>query len=95
MQRWQAVGIAIEHVELVCQLVDHQVVGFPAAAGQYSGPGHDHRALLPGLAAVFAIPYMLHATGVAMALRALEIVRVEDDFVKALVPVEVPQVQQR
>jgi hypothetical protein len=38
---------------------------------------------------------MHHATGVAVALRADEVIRVEDDFAKATVPVPLGQVQQR
>ncbi|KAI3488917.1 hypothetical protein L1887_46947 [Cichorium endivia] len=91
----QAVGVAVEHVQLVRQFVDHQVVAFPAAAALHPGPGHDHRALLPGLAAVLGVPFVLDAAAVAMALRADEVVGVEDQFVEALVPVQRPQVQQR
>ncbi|MCY1539473.1 hypothetical protein D9M68_750600 [compost metagenome] len=77
------------------QLVDHQVVAFPAAAGLHARPGEDHRTLLPGFAAVLAIPLVDHAAGVAVALWADEVIRVQDDLVEALVPVEVGQVQQR
>ncbi|MOA32295.1 hypothetical protein D3C78_1535010 [compost metagenome] len=77
------------------QFVDYQVIAFPAAAGQHPRPGEDHRALLPGFATVLAIPFMFHAAGVAMALGAEEVVGVENDFVKALVPVQFAQVQQR
>ena len=94
MQRWQAIGIAVEHVEFVRQFVDHQVVAFPAAAGHHARPGEDDRALLPGFAAVLAIPFVLDTAGVAMPLRTEEIVGVEDDFVKTLVLVQVAQVQQ-
>jgi hypothetical protein len=95
VQRRQAVGVAVEHVELVRQFVDHQVVAFPATAGQHAGPGEDDRALLPGFAAVLAVPLMLDAAGIAMALGAEEVVGVQDDFVETLVPVQVAQVQQR
>ncbi|MNH00995.1 hypothetical protein D3C79_602040 [compost metagenome] len=94
VQRWQAVGIAIEHVELVRQLMDDQVVSLPATTGLHAVPGQDDRPLLPGLAAVFAVPHMLHATGIAVALGALEVVGVQDDFVEALVPVQLTQVKQ-
>lgn len=95
MQRRQAVGVAVEHVELVGQFVDHQVVAVPAAAGDDAVPGQDDRPLGPGFAAVFAIPFVLDAAGVAVALGAEEVVGVEDDFVEALVPVQSPQVHQR
>jgi hypothetical protein len=95
VQRRQAVGVAVEHVEFVRQFVDHQVVAFPATAGQHAGPGEDDRALLPGFAAVLAVPLMLDAAGIAMALGAEEVVGVQDDFVETLVPVQVAQVQQR
>ena len=94
VQRRQAIGAAFEHVQLVCQFVDHQVVTFPTAAGFNPGPGEDHRALLPGFTTAGVIPFMFDATGVAVALGAEEVVRVKDDFVKALVPVQVAQVQQ-
>lgn len=94
VQRRQAVGVAVEHVQLVGQFVDHQVVAFPVAAGQHAGPRKDHRALLPGFAAVFTVPFVFHAAGVAMALGAEEVVGVEHDLVKTLVPVEVAKVHQ-
>lgn len=90
----QAVGVAVEHVQLVGQFVDHQVVGFPAAAGQDPGPGQDDGTLLPGFATVFAVPFMFDAAGIAMALGTEEVVGVKDDLVEALVPVQVAQVQQ-
>ena len=73
MRRRQAVGIAVEHVQLVRQFVDHQVVGLPAAAFLHPGPGQD-RALQPGFAAVFGVPFMLDAGGIAVLLRAEEII---------------------
>ena len=91
----QAVGVAVEHVEFVRQFVDHQVVAVPAAAGHHAVPGQDDRALGPGFAAVFAVPFVLDAAGVAVALGAEEVVGVEDDFVEALVPVQLAQVHQR
>jgi len=51
--------------------------------------------LLPGFAAVFAVPFVLHATGIAMALWAEEVVGVQHDLMETLVPVEVAQVHQR
>jgi hypothetical protein len=90
----QAVGVAIEHVELVRQFVDDQVVAFPATAGHHAGPGEDDRPLLPGFAAVFAVPFVFDATGVTMALGAEEVVGVEDDFVKTLIPVQIAEVHQ-
>ncbi|MNV91769.1 hypothetical protein D3C71_1863040 [compost metagenome] len=44
---------------------------------------------------MLAIPDVLHAAGVAVALRALEVVGVKDDLVETLVPVQLAQVQQR
>ena len=44
---------------------------------------------------MLAVPLVLHAAGVAMALRAEEVVGVQHDFVEALVPVEVAKVHQR
>lgn len=76
VQGRQAVGVAVEHVQLVGQFVDDQVVAFPLTAGEYAGPGQDDRALLPGFAAVFTVPLVLDAAGVAMALRAEEVVGV-------------------
>ncbi|MNF61477.1 hypothetical protein D3C84_431220 [compost metagenome] len=73
--------------------MDDQVVAFPAAAGEHAGPGQDDRALQPGFAAVFGVPFVFHAAGIAMALGADEVVGVEDDFVEALVPVQLAQVQ--
>ena len=95
VQGRKTVGIAVEHVELVRELVDDQVVAFPPAAGQYARPGKNHRPLVPGFAAVLAVPLVLHAAGIAVALGTEEVVGVEDDFVEALVPVEFAQVQQR
>ena len=95
VQGRQAVGVAVEHVQFVCQFVDHQVVAIPLAALLYAGPGEDHRALQPGFAAVLGVPFVDHAAGVAVVLGAAEIVGVEQQLVKALVPVEVGgQVQQ-
>ncbi len=94
VQRRQAVGVTIEHVEFVRQFVDHQVIAFPAAAGHDTGPGEDDRALLPGFATVLAVPLVFDAAGVTMALGAKKIVGIEDDLVKTLVPVQVAQMHQ-
>ena len=47
-----AVGVAIEHVELVGKLVDHHVDPVQIAGARHVGPGQDHRAAQPGLAGV-------------------------------------------
>ncbi|MNG01978.1 hypothetical protein D3C84_849810 [compost metagenome] len=44
---------------------------------------------------MLAVPFVLDAAGVTVALGTEEIVGVEHDFVKTLVPVQVTQVQQR
>ncbi len=43
---------------------------------------------------MFGIPRVLHASGIAVALRALEVIGVENDLVETLVPVQLAQVQQ-
>ncbi len=64
----QAIGVAVEHVEFVREFVDDQVIAFPATAGHHARPGEDDRALWPGFATVFAVPFVFDATGIAMAL---------------------------
>src|SRR5690606_21624910 len=91
----QPVGGSAQHVQLVCQLVDHQVVAVPAAALLYAGPGEDHRALQPGLAAVLAVPLMLDTGWVAVFLWAKEVVGIQNDLVKAPVPAELIEAEQR
>ena len=44
---------------------------------------------------MFAVPLVFDAAGIAMALWAEEVVGVQHDLMKALVPVEVAQVHQR
>ncbi len=91
----QAVGVAVEHIELVRQFVDHQVVGVPATAALHAGPGKDHRALQGGFAGALVVEFVHDASGVAVFLRADEVVGVEHQLMEAAVPVQVRQVQQR
>ncbi|MNI59886.1 hypothetical protein D3C73_1150690 [compost metagenome] len=94
MQGGQAIGVTVEHVEFVREFVDDQVIAFPAAAGHDARPGENDRPLLPGFTAVFAVPLVLDAAGIAMALGAEEVVGVEHDFVKTLIPVQFAEVEQ-
>ncbi len=76
------------------EFVDDEVIAFPAAAGDDARPGENDRSLLPGFSAVLAVPLVLDAAGIAMALGTEEVVGVEHDFVEALIPVQFAEVEQ-
>ena len=93
MQRREAVGRAVEGVELVRALVDHQVlVGRRRAFNRL--PGQHHRPLGDGLAAEIGLAAVHHAGFIFVFLVHAKVGGIEHDAVPAVVPIQT-QMQHR
>ena len=81
-----------QHVELVGQLVDHQIEAVPIPVLLQLAPGQHQRPLRPGFAGVLLFNFAHQPELVLHLLPAHHRLGDQDDLVKAPIPVE-PQVQ--
>ncbi|CAM2150903.1 hypothetical protein PT2222_250027 [Paraburkholderia tropica] len=82
------VGFAVEHVDLVRELVDDDVVGVAAVGHLRVFPREDHRAAFPRLAARVVLDFMHHAVLVLHGLADHKLARIDDHAHPALVQIE-------
>jgi len=85
MQRREAVGIAVQHVELVGEFVQHDVDPFALAAGGDIGERQHQGTAMPGLPGQDVARVMDHAYVVHFFTIAQKFVWVKNDFVPAAV----------
>ena len=92
MQRREAVRLAVQHVELVRELVDHDVDAVGIFGLRDVGPRQDDRALQPRLAGVGLVALM-HDTGfVDVLMTRHEFRGIDDDLAPAAIVLE-PEIQ--
>ncbi|MNY22722.1 hypothetical protein D3C86_1563570 [compost metagenome] len=96
-ERWHAVGLAVEHIELVSELVDHHVVGVrrqrmvgiePRAGRAHVLPGQDDGATLPRLAARFLFHAVHQPDLVLHGAPDQEFARIQHDAMPAAIPLD-------
>src|ERR1700758_1305190 len=88
MQWREAVGVPVEHIELVCHFVDDHVVPGFLSAIQHIRPRQDHRPAPPCLTGQYGVGLVNHPRGVDFGTTWNECVLVHDDAVPAVVPIE-------
>ncbi len=92
-RQWRRpVGLPSQHVELVGQLVDHQIEAVPVPILLQLAPGQHQRPLRPGFAGVLLFHLAHQPELVLHLLSAHHRLGDQDDLVKAPIPVE-PQMQ--
>ena len=89
MQRRKAVGVAVKHVELVREFMDHDVDAVAVGARRDVGPRQDDRSLQPGLARARRSIGMHDTVLVDVFHRRHELVRIDDHLDPAGVVVDV------
>ena len=87
MQWRKAVGIPVEHVELVRHFVDDHVVPGFLPGIQHIRPGQDHRPAAPCLSGHHAAGLVNHSRRIHVWAPWNERVRIHDDAVPTVVPV--------
>ena len=91
-----AINGAVAGVYLVRDFVDHHVESRlrSAQVGKHVGPGKHHRALLPGLARQFVVPFMGHSVFIQLVPANAKLAGIDNQLAPALQPVET-QMQHR
>ncbi len=87
-QRRRAVRLTAQHVELVGQLVDHQIKAVPVAILLQFAPGQHQRPLRPGFASVLLFKLAHQPELILYFLTPGHGLGNDDDFVKAAIPVK-------
>ena len=86
MQRWQAIGVAVLHVQLVGKFVNHHIDA--VCVFRQFEPGNQYRAAIPGFTHDCVVILMDYSIGVDHVARNHEVARIDHNADPAGIPVE-------